>query len=245
MNQVFSTENSRSPNRMRAADGQNDSCDLGLTQHLNPCARERLAVITESLQKSLERATRDMLRSGMLLIEAKALVGHGHFIHWLTDNFSLSVKTANRLMCVAQMVQRHQVSEEGIAKLLSFDTCTLYELAAKSTPESVQRLVLSELKNGKFSRKQLREWKQLERRGELAAARSAQVSHLVEKIQDFQTWLSCNRPLLEDASSSLDDAGRESFYLQVRQLKASSARLEAILLQAEQLNLPRRADGKR
>ncbi|PKL75729.1 MAG: hypothetical protein CVV27_13890 [Candidatus Melainabacteria bacterium HGW-Melainabacteria-1] len=215
----------------RSAEKSWTSEDLSFEQ-ANTSLSPKLAAITARLKQSLTHTSRDILTSGQLLIQAKSLLGHGHFRKWLTDNFSMSAKSANRFMSVALMVQRHQLDEDAKAKLLCLDFRSLYELAAKSTPESVQSRALAELNSGKICYELIRDWKQIERQGAPAAG-PANVSQLSDQLQHFEAWLHHHAPLLEKASGQLDAESRQALQRQTRQLREAVSRAEAILAQIQ------------
>lgn len=197
---------------------------------------QRLAAITTNLKHSLESASREIITPGFLLIQAKSLVGHGHFRNWLAENFSMSAKTANRFMLVAEMVQRHRLDEDTIAKLMRLDFKSLYELAAKSTPASVQTQMLAKLESGQVCYELIREWKQRERRREPTSGRE-NIGRLAEKLHRFETWFEHNGNLLEEASLQLDEESRQALQEHASQLRGIVTRVEAILAQSRTLQI--------
>ncbi|MEZ0369174.1 MAG: DUF3102 domain-containing protein [Candidatus Sericytochromatia bacterium] len=104
--------------------------------------------LTLKLKEILARASISLVEAGFLLLKAKEILGYGHFRSWLGQNFSLSAKTANRFMSVAQMVQQLQLDDQMVSRMLSLNMKTLYELAAKSTPKEIKTQVFSELQAG-------------------------------------------------------------------------------------------------
>lgn len=195
--------------------------------------KHKLEVLTVQLRQSLVNPSREIVISGLLLIQAKSLVGHGNFRHWLSENFNMSAKTANRFMSVAQMVKRHQLDDDSIAKLLSLDLRVLYELAAKSTSASVQQRVLTEIDSDKISYELIRSWKQLEQTGEpistTAVAKSANLSRLRDLIQRFNAWAIPESLWLEDELSHLDQVERQELQQQTHQLRLAIDWIDELL----------------
>lgn len=195
--------------------------------------KQKLEVITGHLRQSLVNPSREIVISGLLLIQAKSLVGHGNFRQWLSENFNMSAKTANRFMSVAQMVKRHQLDDDSIAKLLSLDLRVLYELAAKSTSASVQQRALTEIDSDKISYELIRSWKRLEQAGEpistTAVAKSANLTRLRDLIQRFNAWVIPESLWLEDGLSQLDEAERQELQQQTRQLRQAIDWIDELL----------------
>ncbi len=195
---------------------------------VRPIKGQKLSEITSELKRHLSPASRDILTSGRLLLEAKFLVGHGHFISWLQDHFSLSAKTANRFMSVADMVQLHQLSEPALTKLRQLDLRSLYELAAKSTPKSVQATLLAELKTGKISYELIREHKHLQQQSQPGEG-AVHFNRLTGQFNRFEAWFTDQVPILKQASHQLDPESRQVLQQQASHLCAVISRVEALL----------------
>lgn len=65
-------------------------------------AARPLDVITTELSAVLQSETVCIIKSGILLIEAKAQVKHGQWLPYLSENFDLGERTAQRYMAAAE-----------------------------------------------------------------------------------------------------------------------------------------------
>ena len=83
------------------------------------------------------------IRAGVLLLEAKALVGHGNWLDWLAANFPASVRTAQHYMKLAENPEDAQrVAHLGVGKALR--ALGVGELPATDAIEVAQELWLDE-----------------------------------------------------------------------------------------------------
>lgn len=194
----------------------------------------QLVAITTELTEKLRQTAYHLVDSGRLLIQAKRLVGHGRFRAWLGENFSMSAKTATRLMSVAQMVDRHQLDDPTIAKLTSLDLKTLYELAAKSTPLSVQKEMIQQLEQKReVSYELIRTFKrESQLQDEPAPEAGGELSGFTHRVQRLSQWIESHQATLTP-SNVLDAHTRQELHTCTEKLKQASALIESILLQAE------------
>lgn len=109
---------------------------------------DRLQQITRQLQTKLSEASQGLVEAGELLLKAKDILPHGKFQAWLREHFSMSGKTANRLMSIATMVIKLNLPASLVSELVRLDFNTLCEIAAKSTPQEVQNRVLAKIADG-------------------------------------------------------------------------------------------------
>jgi hypothetical protein len=84
-----------------------------------------LDVITTEIGISLRSETVCVIKSGELLIEAKAQIKHGEWLPWLAHNFDLSERTARKYMAAAQYASNRNLGAD-----LNVAPAVLYALAA-------------------------------------------------------------------------------------------------------------------
>ena len=99
--------------------------EVPATKVLSKKEEKQLKKLTASLQERMSNTVLNMIQIGVELNEAKALLAHGQFGHWLEESFDMSVPSANRFMRVAK--QLGDVSEQA-SKL---SQRTLYLLTSK------------------------------------------------------------------------------------------------------------------
>jgi hypothetical protein len=87
-----------------------------------------------------------VIETGRDLLKAKKLIGHGDFGTWLWTEAGLADHTARRCMRVARWAD--SLPEGKTDKLSLLPTTSLYELAAKSTPEPARAAVFEALEAG-------------------------------------------------------------------------------------------------
>lgn len=66
-------------------------------------------VITAEIIEYQARGVEAFIKIGMLLIEAKTQVNHGHWLGWLRNNFNMSDRTAQNLMRIAREYSNPQL----------------------------------------------------------------------------------------------------------------------------------------
>ena len=86
-----------------------------------------LAVIADELHAALKRETADILTIGTLLVEAKAQVGHGKWLSWLKQEFSMSERSAQKYMKAAEFAAKNELSAD-----LDLSPSALYLLSEDS-----------------------------------------------------------------------------------------------------------------
>ncbi len=210
------------------------------SSHMLSSREETLAAIKIELGQKLAETAHNLVESGRLLIRAKQILGHGKFRNWLNDNFSMSSKTANRFMSVAQMVNRFQLNDAAVSQLLSMDLKTLYELSAKSTTESVQRQMLSELsRNREVSYDLIRSFKREDQLG-MAETHLAdsEFTHFTQRLQRFTSWFEANQQTLQAPLKELDARTRNELVDCAAKLREAQTLVEEILASTETRTIP-------
>lgn len=192
---------------------------------------DALAALTTALAAKLAETAQNLVEIGQLLIQAKRLLGHGRFRTWLGEHFSMSAKTANRFMSVAQMVARHELTPPQVDLLLSLDLKSLYELAAKSTPHELQRNLINDLcRQRELSYAQIRSRK-LE--AQHAPDQSpTDLSGFTMRLQRFTTWLEAHQDQFGQAIDETDPASLAELGAYARKLAQAQALVEALLHRA-------------
>lgn len=98
---------------------------------------------TEEIRALVKRAAQDIALVGQKLIDVKAKLGHGNFLHWLKTEFQWSWDTAKRLMRVAEVFgENQQFADFHLAPSV------LYMLAAPSTPKAAREEALALAEKG-------------------------------------------------------------------------------------------------
>lgn len=208
------------------------------SSHMLSSREETLAAIKIELGQKLAETAHNLVESGRLLIRAKQLLGHGKFRNWLNDNFSMSSKTANRFMSVAHMVNRFQLNDAAVSQLLSMDLKTLYELSAKSTTESVQRQMLSELsRNREVSYDLIRSFKREDQLTE-THLEDSDFTHFTQRLQRFTSWFEANQQTLQAPLKELDDRTRNELVDCAAKLREAQTLVEEILASTETRAIP-------
>jgi hypothetical protein len=98
-----------------------------LVPHVVACARSQageLRALTAQIRQNVRRATlaaqamaECAIQVGADLILAKALVRHGQWASWISENFSLSTRTAQAYISLARLVQSGALKPQHAAKL--------------------------------------------------------------------------------------------------------------------------------
>jgi len=94
------------------------------------------------IRQRTKRASEDIVAIGRKLCEVKELLPHGQFTDWVTEEFDLSIRTAQNLMAVANRFGSIN------ATVASLSTSVLYLLAAPSTPDAAIDAVVERAQAG-------------------------------------------------------------------------------------------------
>ena len=101
-----------------------------------------LQAVTARIKDRLVRQVTDIIETGRDLLNVKSKLDHGQFEGWLTQEFSMTDRTARRFMQAATWA-------EGKSDTVSVLTPTaIYLLSAPSTPESVAQTVFKSVESG-------------------------------------------------------------------------------------------------
>jgi hypothetical protein len=107
----------------------------------NASARS-LPTIIAAIRKTFRNDIANIIRRGELLQEAKDQLGHGQWLPWLEDNFSMDERTAQRAMAVAKFAAKYDSLSD-----LRLKKSALYDLISGDYPEKVINAVLNEAKS--------------------------------------------------------------------------------------------------
>lgn len=105
--------------------------------------RETVREAAIDIRQRTKRASEDIVAIGRKLCEVKELLPHGQFTDWVTEEFDMSIRTAQRLMSVAERLG----PKSDTVTLLN--TSVLYLLAAPSTPDAAIDAVVEQAQTGK------------------------------------------------------------------------------------------------
>lgn len=204
--------------------------------------QEAIQSITLKLRQKLSEASHNLVESGDLLLRAKKLLGHGNFQPWLRENFSMSIKTANRFMSVAKMVQRLELKQDTVSDLLSLDLNTLYEIAAKSTPESVQRQIFAELElKNPVNYELVRLMKKQE--PHQPVMNELEFKQFTRMLKQFSNWFDHHQIQLQAPVKDVHGELRSQLESYARKLKAASTLVEDMLAQASAITIDMTQDA--
>jgi Protein of unknown function (DUF3102) len=106
-------------------------------------AAPRLAELAERARTLGRRMLTDVLELGEVLLEARGLIAHGHWLKWL-DDLGLSEDMARHFMDVSEMSKSRKLRDFGQQTPLS----ALYILARKSTSEETRDAVFARCEAG-------------------------------------------------------------------------------------------------
>ena len=85
---------------LRNAGGLQNSLRYDYSE-IEPQHRETVQDAAIDIRQRGQRATADMIAIGHQLSNVKDLIPHGQFVNWLETEFSLSLRTAQNFMAVA------------------------------------------------------------------------------------------------------------------------------------------------
>jgi len=106
---------------------------------LDEAKRVRIQVKAESIRARMKRTADDIIAIGLDLIDVKEDLGHGQFEHWISAEFDMNLRSAQRFMQAAERFDSQSKSD----KLSSLPVSVLYLLASPSIPDEVVEGVLS------------------------------------------------------------------------------------------------------
>jgi hypothetical protein len=101
-------------------------------------AKPRLDELAAEVRKLGKRMLDDVLRTGEILLEARSLIGHGHWLKRLAE-LGLSDDMAGRFMDVSEMSKSRNLRDSGLQLPIS----AFYILAQPSTPEEARDAVFA------------------------------------------------------------------------------------------------------
>ncbi len=102
--------------------------------------RNQVQTAAVAIVRSGRKAQDGMIEMGQRLLEVKALLPHGQFSDWCETEFSMSQRTVQRMMAVAEAFS----DAEKRRSVSLFSDSALYLLAAPSTPEAAREEVIAE-----------------------------------------------------------------------------------------------------
>ena len=97
---------------------------------------------TQDIKDLIGQASYNILAIGEKLIAVKKQLVHGDFVRWLDDEFEWDVRTAQRMMLVAQRFKNDNLS------LLPIEQSAMYLLAEKATPDAFVANVIEVAREG-------------------------------------------------------------------------------------------------
>jgi hypothetical protein len=195
-------------------------------------SERHLQQITNNLTQGLTSTNTKVFQTGKLLIQAKELLGYGHFRQWLGEHFSMSAKTANRFMTVAQMIQRLELTGETVILLEQLELTALYELAAKSTPLELQAQVLALLQAKEpVTHESIRQLKLQAQPELLKASESAELQRFTGLLEAFSVWFKLNRRNLDFRGQVLNESFKKDLQSYSASLKEANELIEDLLEQ--------------
>jgi len=98
--------------------------------------------IVTQLRTALRSQTKNVIEVGKLLVESRKHLEPGDWQAWLTENFDLSIRTAQRYVATAEYVARK--SSDTVSDLANLSARVLYRLAEGDFDERVEAAILAE-----------------------------------------------------------------------------------------------------
>lgn len=108
---------------------------MNYLEALKPKDQELVQAKTERIRALMGTTAEGIYEIGKELLHVKTILGHGHFLSWLEDQFEWSERTARNFMAVALKLERP--AQNG--KICQFAPSALYLLASDSTPEKARK----------------------------------------------------------------------------------------------------------
>jgi len=109
-------------------------------------ARHELTLISNRIRECTSQLRVGIIQVASYLLEAKELVGHGHWgVYVAAECGGISLDTADRLVLVAQLVKKQELTAEEASRL---SKCTLYSLVSVNTPLPVKRDIIQSARDG-------------------------------------------------------------------------------------------------
>jgi hypothetical protein len=106
-------------------------------------SRDIVMEYVASIRSRIDRQKSDIIAMGHDLLKAKEAVGHGNFLPWISSEFGMTARTAQKYMAAAEWVGDENESGSLLPPTL------IYALTDKRTPEAIQAEVKSDLIAGK------------------------------------------------------------------------------------------------
>jgi hypothetical protein len=106
----------------------------------DPATARRLRELGNQFQDCVAHSGEWAVRAGLVLIVAKPLVGHSHWLRWIASQ-GMSADVAEKWMRVAKVFESHP-------QLAKFTVNALWLLSAQSTPERVRTEALALAEQG-------------------------------------------------------------------------------------------------
>ncbi|OSJ17133.1 hypothetical protein BST63_24505 [Bradyrhizobium canariense] len=155
-----------------------------------PNETQQLRLIAQRVKKLLPTIIPAIIQVGTHLEEAKSMIPHGRFGAYCLEEMGISDKSAQNYMNLAKLARSQDPAE--LAKLAAG---AAYELAAKSTPETVVSEVLSDVRAGRsVSEGEVKE-RIAKARGRLHARQIDQIAELLiealdpDRVREIESFL--------------------------------------------------------
>jgi hypothetical protein len=148
---------------------------------LDPEARAAAREAVSKIKAHGRLAHESIVAIGAELAKAKAAIGHGHYLPWLSAEFGWSARQAQRFVAVYETFGK----SDNVADLGALDVSALYLLAAPSTPEPVRETALEKAAAGeRVTQKEVKALLELER-DQAGPASDSQPDSLSEMAERF------------------------------------------------------------
>jgi DUF3102 family protein len=95
--------------------------------------------ITARVRTALRSQTKNVIEVGKLLIESRKHLEHGEWLAWLTENFDLSPRTAQRYVAAAEYVAKN----DTVSHFANLSASVLYRLAEGDFNEQEEAAILA------------------------------------------------------------------------------------------------------
>ena len=167
---------------------------------LDASIREEAKQAAQRIRIHLESAKKSFLTVGKELQAMKAKLHHGQFEKWIKIEFGMQPRSARNYISAAKL---YDVEPEAAMKLAP---TAVYELAARSTPETVKADIIAQVKGGKVpTPKQVKAAIMAAKSQSLVKIKAGQAANVIEFTSAVQAQADSRKQAAEAALTLLEE----------------------------------------